>query len=66
VSLNNPDPGLSPQVLTLVGGLGGVSIVLVVLGYVRRKATLTPFGDGLVFGIALLFDILRLASAGVR
>ena len=52
--------------LAVVGVLGLVSIVLVVLGYARGKATLTPFGDGLVFGIALAFDILRLASsAGV-
>ena len=65
-SEDSPGSGLTPQVLTVIGVLGAFSIGLVALGYARRKATLTPFGDGLVFGIAILFDCIRLVSAGFR
>ena len=65
-SEDNPGSGLTPQLLTVIGVLGASSIGLVVLGYTRRKATLTPFGDGLVFGKAILFDSVRLVSAGLR
>ena len=66
VSEENLASDLTPQVLTVIGTLGAISIGLVILGYARGKATLTLFGDGLVFGVTIVFDALRLISSGLR
>ena len=53
----DPNSSLTPTVLGIVGVLTGLSVILQITGYVRGKASLGTFGDGLVYGLTTGFDI---------